>query len=55
MKKFAFGLMYVFGDPGDQKLAGVWLGRGGDNFFYVSVCGNKASVYVVLKLKFLWK
>ncbi|KAL5272601.1 hypothetical protein ACHWQZ_G000715 [Mnemiopsis leidyi] len=34
MKKFAFGLMYVFGNPGDQKLAGVWLGRGGDNFFY---------------------
>ena len=36
MKKYAFGLMYVFGDAGDQRLAGIWLGRGGKNFFYVS-------------------
>jgi len=34
MKKYAFGLMYVFGETGDQCLAGIWLGRGGDNFFY---------------------
>ncbi|XP_063692004.1 elongation factor 1-gamma-like [Bolinopsis microptera] len=34
MKKYAFGLMYIFGDEGDQRLAGIWLGRGGDNFFY---------------------
>jgi len=34
MKKYAFGLMYVFGDAGDQCLAGIWLGRGGENFFY---------------------
>lgn len=34
MKKYAFGLMYVFGDAGDQRLAGIWLGRGGKNFFY---------------------
>jgi len=34
MKKYAFGLMYIFGPAGDQKLAGIWLGRGGNNFFY---------------------
>ena len=36
MKKYAFGLMYIFGGEGDQRLAGIWLGRGGNNFFYVS-------------------
>ena len=32
MKKYAFGLMYIFGGEGDQRLAGIWLGRGGNNF-----------------------
>ena len=36
MKKHAFGLMYIFGKDYDQLVAGIWLGRGGGNFFYVS-------------------
>jgi len=34
MKKLAFGLMYIFGEAGDLCIAGIWLGRGGGNFFY---------------------
>lgn len=34
LKKLAFGLMYIFGEPGDLCIAGIWLGRGGGNFFY---------------------
>jgi len=33
MKKHAFGLMYVFGEPNDQVITGIWLGRGDKLFF----------------------
>lgn len=34
MKKLAFGLMYTFGVAYDMSIAGIWMGRGGKNFFY---------------------
>ena len=39
MRKFAFGLVNVFGVPEKKSFAvsGVWLGRGGGNFFEVLI------------------
>jgi len=33
MKKWAFGLMYVYGEGSSFAIGGVWMGRGGGNFF----------------------